>query len=237
MEMIDDSSYITSHRVWRSDIFQSHIGMQTERILCDPSNWSDLLKTPFSNYNLSLCSWLLAGNNIFIVFWSECERERLGDFLSRILPTIAACQVITEEMIFPIRDLSLVQLCWGSEASVFSVGCPDENLSDTNILALSCWREHQSISVRNSVWLWRDVSLGELCWHLSLCVTECHWVSCRSREDQENITTFFFSCWDLGYHTQSHILSHLCHRINIINNINNKQMVIKWIFSSLPIEQ
>ena len=166
MEMIDDSSYITSHRVWRSDIFQSHIGMQTERILCDPSNWSDLLKTPFSNYNLSLCSWLLAGNNIFIVFWSECQRERLGDFLSRILPTIAACQVITEEMIFPIRDLSLVQLCWGSKASVFSVGCPDENLSDTNILALSCWREHQSISVRNSVWLWRDVMLT--------CVTQCH---------------------------------------------------------------
>ena len=49
----------------------------TERLLCDPSNWSDLLKTTFSNYNTILCSWLVICN-IFIVF--SVRDEEVGWF-------------------------------------------------------------------------------------------------------------------------------------------------------------
>ena len=114
MEMIDDSSYITSHRVWRSDIFQSHIGMQTERLLCDPSNWCDLLKSAFSNYN-NILSNLPSCNKIFLVF---SQRERLGDFNKhnfqgarpQCLPSDYWGEDIFNQDVRLVRPLSLVRV-------------------------------------------------------------------------------------------------------------------------------
>ena len=212
MEMIDDSSYITSHRVWRSDIFQSHIGMQTERLLCDPSNWSDLLKTTFSNYTNILCSWLVICN-IFIA------RGRgwviLLNSILPILPAALSAKWLLGRWYFQ----SGCELSWG-EASLSLVLVVQMKifLTQTSWLCLTEQSIHQ--------YLWEILWNCDVMWAEESYADMCHGVSCRSTS-AENITTFFLSCWaPVLPHTVSLSLSLIS--VTTVITISTISTIHKW---------
>ena len=147
------SSYLTSPHIvsGAQRFFNLTLRMQTERFYS--ALWSLKLMWSvkihiFSNYNNSLSKLVI---NIFLVF---SQSKRLGDFTQPNFPTSpGACQVITEEKIFPIR-------MWGL--------CLVRVVHLEIFLTLTSWLCLTEEKINQELWeILCDCDVMLVCWHVS----------------------------------------------------------------------